>query len=193
MPSRTPGVRNRLRIIGGEHRGRVITFPDQPGLRPTADRVRETLFNWLAPVIEGARCLDLFAGSGALGFEAVSRGAREVVMIEAVPAVARRLEENARQLGVEDRVRVLCTDALSWLDTAGDTFDILFVDPPFAADLAQRVIERLSRTGLMSANARIYLEQDAAQPLPALPAHWRLLRDKRAGNVAYRLIDTAES
>lgn len=188
MPSRRQGARNRVRIIGGEHRGRVLAFPDLPGLRPTADRVRETLFNWLAPLIEGARCLDLFAGSGALGFEAVSRGAREVVMIEAAPAAARQLQENAALLGAADRVGVVCADALRWLEEPGPPFDIVFLDPPFAADLSPEVMVRLSQAGRLSANARIYLEQDARRPLPPLPPHWRLLRDKSTGQVAYRLL-----
>lgn len=192
MASRAGSGRNRVRIIGGVHRGRYLGFPDHQGLRPTADRVRETLFNWLAPVIEGARCLDLFAGSGALGFEAASRGAREVAMIEATAAVARRLEENAELLGVGDRVRVFCADALSWLGRDQGLYDIVFIDPPFAEDLAPRVLNRLAGSGRLAPGARIYVEQDVRQSLPALPEGWHLLREKKAGQVAYRLIAASE-
>lgn len=179
--------RNRLRIIGGEHRGRQITFPDGAGLRPTADRVRETLFNWLQGVIPGARCLDLFAGSGALGFEAASRGARHVVMVEAAPRVAKRLADNSAKLGLEGRVTVERADALSWLERPAGCFDVVFVDPPFAADLVPAVIERLARQRWLAPEAWVYVEQDARQFLCDLPAGWRLVRDKRAGQVAYRL------
>lgn len=182
------GGRNRLRIIGGEHRGRQITFPDGAGLRPTADRVRETLFNWLQGVIPGARCLDLFAGSGALGFEAASRGARRVVMVEAAPRVAQRLAENVAEFGLEGRVKVVRDDAIAWLARPAECFDVVFVDPPFAADLVPAVIERLAGSGWLAAQAWVYLEQDTRSPLVALPAGWRVVRDKRAGQVAYRLI-----
>jgi 16S rRNA (guanine966-N2)-methyltransferase len=184
--------RNRLRIIGGEHRGRQIVFPDQAGLRPTADRLRETLFNWLQAVIPGARCLDLFAGSGALGFEAASRGARRVVMVEVSAPAARRLEENAVQLGLEGRVAVVRDDALTWLTGPAERFDVVFVDPPFAADLVAPVIDRLALGGWLAAQSWVYIEQDVRQPLAALRAGWQVWRDKRAGQVAYRLVRVQE-
>lgn len=180
--------RNRLRIIGGEHRGRQITFADSAGLRPTADRVRETLFNWLQGVMPGARCLDLFAGSGALGFEAASRGARRVVMVESAPRVAQRLEDNVATLGLAGRVTVACTDALAWLAHPAESFDVVFVDPPFAADLVPGIIDRLACHGWLAPRAWVYIEQDAQQSLPCLPAGWQVVRDKRAGQVAYRLL-----
>lgn len=182
------GARNRLRIIGGEHRGRRLAFADQAGLRPTGDRLRETLFNWLQGVIPGARCLDLFAGSGALGFEAASRGARRVVMVEAAPIVARDLEHNAALLGLRERVDVVNADAFAWLGGLAEPFEVVFVDPPFAADLVPAAIERLAAGGWLAEQAWVYIEQDARQSLPTLPAGWRLWRDKRAGQVAYCLI-----
>jgi 16S rRNA (guanine966-N2)-methyltransferase len=183
----------RLRIVGGVHRGRKLPVPDQPGLRPTADRVRETLFNWLAPVIQGARCLDLFAGSGALGFEAASRGAAEVVMIERAAAVARVLSDNARTLGAAE-VQVIRADALAWLDGQGRPFDIAFLDPPFDADLLAPACALLARNGWLAPGARIYLEAPAKPGLPPLPAGWVLLRDKQAGRVCYALAEAgAES
>ena len=127
----TPRAPNRIRIIGGTHRGRRLAFPDAAGLRPTPDRVRETLFNWLMPHLPGARCLDLFAGSGALGLEAVSRGAREVVLVDANPAVVKSLQENLRLLGETERARVIRSDALAFLRKETDApFDIVFLDPP---------------------------------------------------------------
>ena len=177
---------NQLRIIGGRHRGRRLSFPDQPGLRPTSDRVRETLFNWVAPLIEGARCLDLFAGSGALGFEALSRGAGEVVLIERAPAVARQLRANAQMLGAVN-LQVHETDALAWLDCDGEPFELIFLDPPFAEGLLAPAIERLDRHGWLAPEARVYLEAPIQVGFPPLPASWELIRDKTAGQVRYGL------
>ena len=143
---------NQLRLIGGRFRGRRLPFPDQPGLRPTPDRVRETLFNWLAPVIVGARCLDAFAGSGALGFEAASRGAGEVVLIERSPLVARQLQVNAQTLGAAE-VRIQQADTLQWLAAAGHPFDIVFLDPPFADDLLMPAIAHLAEHGWLAPGA----------------------------------------
>jgi 16S rRNA (guanine966-N2)-methyltransferase len=177
----------RLRIIGGRYRGRRLPVPAQPGLRPTGDRIRETLFDWLAPVIEGAHCLDLFAGSGALGFEAASRGAAEVVMVERSAPVVRILELNARRLGTA-ALRVLHADALQWLQgPCGRTFDILFLDPPFASGLLQPTCDLLVRRRWLAPRALVYLEAPAQNELPALPETWELVRDKRAGQVRYAL------
>lgn len=187
-----PRPANQLRLIGGDYRGRRLSFPDQPGLRPTADRVRETLFNWVAPRIAGARCLDLFAGSGALGFEALSRGARAVVMLEQAPAVARQLRENAERLGAT-AVQVHQADALRWLELerVREPFDLVFLDPPFAADLLAPALERLDRCGWLAPEAQVYLETAAQTGFPALPVGWELIRDKRAGQVRYGLAVTA--
>ena len=186
------GGPGRLRLIAGRFRGRLLPIPDQPGLRPTADRVRETLFNWLAPVIEGARCLDLFAGSGALGLEAASRGAAWVVLIEQAEAVARQLRSNVEVLGAGDRVRVVRADALSWLaqtgsGAAGGPFDLVFLDPPFAAGLLAPACDLLERTGWLAPGARVYLETGARSSLPPLPDGWVLTRERTAGQVRFVL------
>jgi 16S rRNA (guanine966-N2)-methyltransferase len=181
------GSRNQLRIIGGRHRGRRLPFPDQPGLRPTADRVRETLFNWVAPLIAGARCLDVFAGSGALGFEAASRGAAEVVMIERAPAAARQLRANVQMLGAQE-IQIHQADALEWLARPGRThFDLVFLDPPFAEDLLAPAVERLERNHWLAPEARLYLEAPVQIGFPPLPDGWELIRDKTAGQVRYGL------
>lgn len=178
--------RNRLRIIGGAWRGHHLRFPDAADLRPTADRLRETLFNWLAPVIEGAQCLDLFAGSGALGFEAASRGAGRVVMVDASRRVAAALEENAARLGA-DSVEVACTSAERFLAAEGPCFDIVFVDPPFhRPELAVAACAALSRGGL-APGARIYLETASRQAGIDLPPGWELLRESRVGDAIGRL------
>jgi len=177
---------NQLRLIGGRHRGRRLSFPDQPGLRPTSDRVRETLFNWVAPLIEGARCLDLFAGSGALGFEALSRGAGEVVMVERAAAVARQLRANAGMLGAAN-LQVHEADALVWLERGGEPFDLVLLDPPFAEGLLAPAIERLDRHGWLAPEARVYLEAPIQIGFPPLPEEWELIRDKTAGQVRYGL------
>ena len=184
------GDSGRLRIIGGAYRGRKLPVPNQPGLRPTADRVRETLFNWLQPVIEGARCLDLFAGSGAIGFEAASRGAGEVVMIERSLALARSLDDNAVTLGAR-QVRVLRADALDWLAAHAKPFDIAFLDPPFADGLLGPSLGLLVSNGWLAPRAYIYLETSAKQGFPPLPGGWRLTRDKRAGQVRYALAEAS--
>ncbi|MCB2263095.1 MAG: 16S rRNA (guanine(966)-N(2))-methyltransferase RsmD [Candidatus Thiosymbion ectosymbiont of Robbea hypermnestra] len=181
--------RGRLRIIGGRYRGRRLPIPAQPGLRPTADRVRETLFNWLQPVIAGSRCLDLFAGSGALAFEAASRGAAEVLMIERSEPVTRVLAANVRLLGAT-QVRVRRADALRWLAGGGEPFDLVFLDPPFHENLLAPSCTLLSERGWLAAGALVYLEAPAGRALPELPRDWILMREKRAGQVRFALAAT---
>lgn len=184
MNTRRPA--GRLRIIGGKWRSRKIDVPDIDGLRPTPDRVRETLFNWLRDVIDGARCLDLFAGSGALGFEALSRGAVSVVMVDRHPDVIRTLQDNARLLDAGD-ASFVNGDGLAFVSQpAPARFDIVFLDPPFALDLWQRCCEQLEQHGWLAPVAWIYLETPATLA-PPLPAHWELLRSQRAGQVGYHL------
>lgn len=183
---RRPGHSNLVRIIGGSYRGRKITFPDAAGLRPTSDRVRETLFNWLQPVIEGARCLDLFAGSGALGFEAASRGARQVVMVEKNPMVAAQLKRNAELLGAKG-VEIVIDDASSRLQRETASFDIVFIDPPFAGRMLDRTVQPLIDNGLLNEGAYVYLENDAKDKFPTLPPELELTREKQAGQVHYAL------
>src|SRR4051812_36562987 len=146
---------NRVRIIAGKWRSRLVKFPPTLSLRPTPDRVRETLFNWLGQRLDGLSCLDLFAGSGALGFEASSRGAARVVMVERDRIVAEALRDNAKELGAEGG-GVVNGDGLPWLRKNGERFDVVFLDPPFASDLAQRAMEELPPH--LEMGARVYVE-----------------------------------
>jgi 16S rRNA (guanine966-N2)-methyltransferase len=172
-----------VRIIGGSWRGRRVRFPGAPGLRPTSDRRRETLFNWLAADIEGARCLDLFAGSGALGLEAASRGAARVTLVEASREVAAALAETVRELGAEDRVRVVHAQVARFLNREAAPADIVFLDPPFAQPrLAGDTLARLDASGWLAPGALVYLESAAHAEQPRVPAHWSLVRAKSAGD-----------
>ncbi|PHS73979.1 MAG: 16S rRNA (guanine(966)-N(2))-methyltransferase RsmD [Porticoccus sp.] len=181
-------ARSQVRIIGGQWRGRKLQFNDVAGLRPTGDRIRETLFNWLTPWIDGARCLDLFAGSGALGIEALSRGAAEVTLIEKHPQAAENLRDNCARLKADD-ARIIQADTLVWLtnNSPDKPFDIVFLDPPFSSDLLQPCCELLQKPGLLATGSLIYLETDRYQPLPEISPTWELLREKTAGQVSYRL------
>ncbi len=180
---------NRIRIIGGQLRGRRLNFAPLRGLRPTPDRVRETLFNWLQPDIRGARCLDLFAGSGALGLEALSRGAGWLCAVDRNRVAAQRLRDNIRLLGQESAAEVHQADALRLLQrTPGDVFDIVFIDPPFADDVLPAVCRLLEENGWLAADALIYLEQDAYRGWPDLPSNWDPCREGRAGQSAQRLL-----
>jgi 16S rRNA (guanine966-N2)-methyltransferase len=181
-PPPTPG---RIRIIGGSLRGSRLDVPASPGLRPTPDRVRETLFNWLQPVINGARCLDLFAGSGAVGIEALSRGAAHVTFVEREPALARLLHGNLDRLHVAG-AELACTDALAFLRGTPRTFDLVFMDPPFALDLAPPAAESLERNGWLAPQAMIYVELPAGHAA-ALPRNWLPHRGGRAGALDYAL------
>lgn len=187
VPGAKSAGNNQLRIIGGLWRGRKLSFPDVDGLRPTGDRIRETLFNWLAPDIQGAHCLDLFAGSGALGLEALSRGAQSSLMLEKHPAAAQQLKANL-QLLQADNGRVEQMDSLHWLNSAqvSHRFDIVFIDPPFALDLWDAVVTALETRNWLADEAVIYLEAPRDAQL-RLPANWQLHRDKQAGQVSYRL------
>ena len=175
-----------LRIIGGTWRGRKLRFPGGADIRPTPDRVRETLFNWLGARIAGARCLDLFAGSGALGLEALSRGAAHVSFVEqdarAARELALRLVEWQAQGG-----RVVRADALRFLAGAAEPFQVVFLDPPFASDLLGRAASALATRAWLAPEALLYVESAARGELPPLPADWRLLKAKQAGEVGYYL------
>ena len=164
-PQRAHGVANLVRIIGGQYRRRLLNFPDSTGLRPTPDRVRETLFNWLGQDLPGWTCLDLFAGSGALGFEAASRGAGRVVMIERDKAALDALEKNRAALGLgATQADIRRADALAWLANNGETFDLIFVDPPFDSGLAATVLADLARH--LKPGCHAYVEQGAAVIAP---------------------------
>lgn len=186
-PAKSTKGSNQLRIIGGSWRGRKLGFPDVDGLRPTGDRIRETLFNWLAPHIQGARCLDLFAGSGALGLEALSRGAGESVLVEKHPLAARSLAQNLALLNAQG-ARVINTDAMVYLASCNGQvpFDVVFIDPPFQLDLWQGSIDLLEQHGLLADGCAIYVESGRGDEYQ-VPPGWELHRDKTAGNLRYRL------
>jgi 16S rRNA (guanine966-N2)-methyltransferase len=176
-----------VRIIGGTWRGRRVTFPDLPGLRPTPDRVRETLFNWLQQFVAGTRCLDLFAGSGALGLEALSRGAREVVFVEQAPAAASNLRAQFLQFNAAARATILQMDAVSFLRDVVEPFDIVFLDPPFGEGDLPQYVALLDAGNWLPTGGLVYLESKKSEGVPALPANWQLLKSKFAGEVGYHL------
>lgn len=182
--SSKPRQSNQLRIIGGEWRGRRLAFPDAEGLRPTGDRVRETLFNWLQNRVIGARCLDAFAGSGALGLEALSRGARSVCFCEANKLVAHNLQENVSLLNATN-AEIYIGDAMTFLTTAHEPFDLVFLDPPFHHDWLNRVLPLIDAH--LATNAHVYLESEHGFDQLQIPAGWELKREKHTGNVTYGL------
>ena len=177
----------RLRIVAGKWRSRLLDIADAPGLRPTSERIRETLFNWLTPSIAGARCLDLFAGTGALGLEALSRGAGAVVFVEKSAVAANVLRANAKVLNALT-ADIQQADALVFLAAKpGKKFDIVFLDPPFAADMLGDLCRLLDEASMLVSGALVYLEEDQARPETDLPSGWRILKSKTAGNVRYSL------
>ncbi len=179
---RAPGT---VRIIGGRWRSRRLAFPEAGGLRPSPDRIRVTLFNWLMPVLTGARCLDLFAGSGCLGLEALSRGAIEAVLVENNPAVVTALRANIAELKACGAL-VVEADAMAFLAAPATPFDIVFVDPPFARGLVLSVLPALT-AGWLKPGAFVYVES-AADDEPFVPPGLKVVRDKTAGAVRYRLL-----
>jgi len=180
------GGAGQIRIIGGLWRGRKLPVPDSAGLRPTTDRVRETLFNWLAPDIQGARCLDCFAGSGALGLEALSRHAASATLLELERPVAQQLEKNLATLGAKTG-RVINVNTLQFLAQGGEPHDLIFIDPPFRKGLLEQTIIQLETQGWLAESALIYVESEVEHGLPPVPVSWQLYREKIAGQVAYRL------
>jgi 16S rRNA (guanine966-N2)-methyltransferase len=183
----TAAGRNSVRIIGGGWRGRRVSFPDIPGLRPTPDRVRETLFNWLQHSLSQTRCLDLFAGSGALGLEALSRGAAETVFVEQSQAAARNLSDQLKILGAGLKGRVMEMGAARYLRTPVQAFDIVFLDPPFGQDALAQYVPLLDAGPWLKAGGLVYLENERAAGVPKVPEHWELLKSKSAGEVGYHL------
>jgi 16S rRNA (guanine966-N2)-methyltransferase len=182
-----------LRIIGGEWRGRKLRFPAGTSIRPTPDRVRETLFNWLSGRIAGVRALDLFAGSGALGLEALSRGAAAATFVDSDARAGAALRERLDAWGARD-ARVVRADALAWLaggpdaDTRTTPYALVFLDPPFAAGLLAAACQRLESGGWLAQQAWIYLEAPAREALPDLPSGWEVVRTGAAGEVGYHLL-----
>lgn len=201
-------VRNSVRIIAGAWRGRRVAFPDLEELRPTPDRVRETLFNWLQHVVSGARCLDLFAGSGALGLEALSRGAAALVFVEQAQSAARGLVRELERLeglpkaghprtglprwrvvemGASRFLRTALAGGVSGAGAYGTAFDVVFMDPPFGQQALAEYIPLLDAGGWVKTGGLVYLENEKSAGAPQLPAHWELLKSKSAGEVGYHL------
>lgn len=176
----------QIRIIGGLWRGRKLPVPDSPGLRPTTDRVRETLFNWLAPSMVDSHCLDCFAGSGALGLEALSRYAASATLIEMDRAVSQQLQKNLATLKANNG-KVLNANTLNVLAQPGTPHNVVFVDPPFRKGLLDETLALLEKNGWLADEALIYVESEVENGLPAVPKNWALHREKVAGQVAYRL------
>ncbi|MBU3824056.1 MAG: 16S rRNA (guanine(966)-N(2))-methyltransferase RsmD [Candidatus Oceanisphaera merdipullorum] len=175
----------QIRVIGGQWRGRKLPVLNSEGLRPTSDRTKETLFNWLMFDIREALCLDLFAGSGSLGFEALSRGAAEVVLIEKDANVAKQLTQNLASLPAAPG-RVIHQDALAFLQNPGRAFEVVFLDPPFHQQLLAKACQLLETNGWLSEHAKIYIEHEQAADL-SLPTNWQMLKNKQAGQVSYQL------
>jgi len=187
----------RLRIIGGQWRSRRLAFPDAPGLRPTADRVRETLFNWLQADVPGAACLDLFAGSGACGLEALSRGAASVVFVERSRPVADAIRNNLQLLGAE-RATVVNADAMAWMqqqtgraDVPG--FDLVFMDPPYESVMLPESCRQLAQSGMLESGAKIYLEDRSELNEEQLPPNWQVIKRSKAGAVHFYLCQMMSS
>ena len=186
--NRQSGNSRQLRLIGGQWRGRRLQFPDQAGLRPTTDRVRETLFNWLAPYVHGAWCLDLFAGSGALGLEALSRGADGCTFVDTSAAAMTAIANHLVDLGAGNKGICHNQPAESFLSQSDESWDIVFVDPPFGLDLAMPALTSLAGTGRLHDQSLVYLETGKGESIHDLPTVFEVHREKVAGEVAYRLL-----
>lgn len=180
-----------IRIIAGQHRGRKLPVLIADGLRPTTDRVKETVFNWLMPYIQDANCLDCFAGSGGLGFEAMSRGAKSLTLVELNKAAAQQLKNNKALLKI-DNIEVIQQSALDFLQANQQKFSLVFIDPPFRKGLAQQAAELLV-TNSLAEDALIYVEMEADTNAQVMPSHWQLLKEKVAGQVVYRLYQNSVS
>ncbi|RUO35685.1 16S rRNA (guanine(966)-N(2))-methyltransferase RsmD [Aliidiomarina sanyensis] len=182
-PARGAG---HIRIIGGRWRGRKLPVPDLPGLRPTTDRVKETVFNWLQFEVHDKRVLDAFAGTGSLGFEALSRGARSVTFVEKARSAAAQLTANVHTLNAQANTHVCHQDALEYLAHTSETFDLVLLDPPFEHGFLSTAIEHLKLRNLVVPDGWIYLESESSLTVVA-PENWRLHREKKMGQVICRL------
>ncbi|EDN65612.1 conserved hypothetical protein [Beggiatoa sp. PS] len=179
-------MKGKIRIIAGQWRGRKLQVPTQLEVRPTTSRVRETLFNWLAMDIPGSRCLDLFAGSGALGIEAASRGAKQVVLVENQRQIVQGLKQQLAKLTAE-HLKIICADVRQFLKKTPSTFDIVFLDPPFGQDLLSPCCTLLEQNGWLNSTAHIYLETKRNLGEPQLPPTWQIIRHQTAGQVSFFL------
>lgn len=177
----------KVRIIGGRWRRRMLAFPGLNALRPTPDAVRETLFNWLAPYLHGRSCLDLYAGSGALGFEAVSRGALSAVLVEKNPRAVAALRRNQRMIDPEGQISITACSAMQYLSTTDRQFDLVFLDPPYATEELEKACYQLQKRGLIAPDGLIYLEHASDRDPAFIPASWRMLKTADRGGVAYSL------
>ncbi|MGQ0657258.1 MAG: 16S rRNA (guanine(966)-N(2))-methyltransferase RsmD [Chromatiales bacterium] len=184
-----PAHYGRIRIIGGRWRGRWLPVLAESDLRPTGNRIRETLFNWLMPVIDGARCLDLFAGTGALGFEAASRGAAEVVLIDQDARKVRHLQAMVQRFDAGN-ITVGQAETAAWLQQTARPFDIVFLDPPFRQGWVPHCCERLAASDWLAPGAMVYIEIEKEALMPQLPRDWSVRREKVAGQVRYLLVQT---
>ncbi len=183
-----PKKPGRLRIVAGKWRSRLLSIPEVEGLRPTSERIRETLFNWLGPRVYGTRCLDLFAGTGALGLEALSREASEVVFVESSSKAVRALRNSIETLEAES-AKIVQGDAFDYLRRSEPaSFDIVFLDPPFSDNSTDDLCRLIAERKLLLPGGFIYIEQDRQSALPDLPEGWQVTRSKTAGNVRYSLI-----
>lgn len=181
------GRSGQVRIIAGQWRSRKLPVNDVEGLRPTTDRVKETVFNWLAPYLDNARCLDLFAGSGGLSFEALSRYAKSALLIEKDRGAAKQLQTNLATLKCDNAV-VKNQDSLSVLEKDSEQpFDVVFIDPPFRKNLLEKTCQLLESNNWLNDNAVIYIEVESEVALPALPKNWQCLKSKQAGQVSFSL------
>ncbi len=178
---------SQLRIIGGQWRSRKLAFTPAQGLRPTSDRIRETLFNWLAPSIAGARCADLFAGSGALGLEALSRGASHCDFVDSAPAATAQINAHLSSLDARTRGECHSCQANTYLQKGNQKLDIVFIDPPFGFNLVTPTIDQLVRSQILAPEPFVYIETAKDESLYGIPANWTLHREKTAGGVSYRL------
>jgi 16S rRNA (guanine966-N2)-methyltransferase len=186
-PAKKNSRPGRLRIVAGKWRSRLLPVVDIDGLRPTSERIRETLFNWLAGEITDSHCLDPFAGTGALAFEAMSRGAASAMLIDNSRRVVESLINSAELLNA-DNARILCADGLSFMQQkASRRYDIVFLDPPFAEDIVEDCCRLLQSNGWLTDHAAVYIEQAKGRPQPELPPGWTLVKDNKAGNVRYML------
>lgn len=178
-------AKGSIRIISGKHRGRKLPVLMAEGLRPTTDRVKETVFNWLMPYMQQSKCLDCFAGSGGLGFEAFSRGADSVTLIELNKAAAQQLEQNKTLLKANE-ITIKQMNTLEYLKNCSQKFSIVFIDPPFRKGLIEETIQLLNNN-LLDQDALIYIEMESEEKITVIPNNWQLLKEKTAGQVAYRL------
>ena len=181
-------MKSKIRIIAGEWRSRQLLFEDTPELRPTPARVRETLFNWLQQDVIGSRCLDLYAGTGALGFEAASRGAKSVFIVESNAQACRLIKENTVKLSA-NQIKIILSDVFRFL--AGDVsqFDLVFLDPPFGKNMAQQTCQWLEDKGWLASRAKVYVEVENKLVLEGMPPNWKQLKSKKAGDVSYYLFE----